>query len=293
MRTVQRSLLGQRSMSLRLVAKSVLKNPGNRGKLVRRALRAAAWQVRKRLIRTPKTITLANSVRFRAYPDCVVSSGLVYADYPEFEEISFLRAHLQRDGIVVDVGANVGHVAMLLSDIVGAANIHAFEPTPVTFRRLVDNWQLNSWPTQTLYNEAVGDRVGTIFIDDTADPTTTNQVEQQERKGAVQVPLVTLDSCRTRWATNSIALLKIDVEGFEPQVFGGAEQFLASDRPKLIMFESLSGTVEPRIAGVLGRTNYRVFQLDCRGRLDLVRCSNQNLFAVPSERADELQQARR
>src|SRR5213083_1969333 len=106
-------------MSIRIIGRSVWNNPGNRDKRVGKLFAALHWQIYKRVIKRPKIITLANGARFRAYPDCVISSALHYADWPEYEELHFCRRHLRRGDVVIDVGANVGHFSLLLADICG------------------------------------------------------------------------------------------------------------------------------------------------------------------------------
>src|ERR1700692_193356 len=103
-------------MSLTLVLRSVWSNPGNRGRRWTRTLRAVEWQLAKRIRQKPRPITLANGARFLAYPDCVVSSSLIYADWPEHKELTFIRRYLNPGDVVIDVGANVGHMSLLLSD---------------------------------------------------------------------------------------------------------------------------------------------------------------------------------
>ena len=73
-------------MSFRIIAQSVFNNPGNRDRKLRKALAACWWQIRKRVTSNPQTMILANGVRFQAYPHCVVSSALHYADWPEYYE---------------------------------------------------------------------------------------------------------------------------------------------------------------------------------------------------------------
>ena len=80
-------------MSVRLVAESVFGNPGNRGQWGQKSLAALAWQVRKRMSGRPREMRLPNDVCFNAYPDCVASSALVYADWPEYHELMQVRGH--------------------------------------------------------------------------------------------------------------------------------------------------------------------------------------------------------
>jgi FkbM family methyltransferase len=221
---------------------------------------------------------------FNAYPDCVVSSSLIYSDWPEYTELSFIRRMLRKGDSIIDVGANVGHISLLLADIVGGQNVFAFEPAPRAFHRLEENWQLNDLSTERLFQVAVGASEGEVFIDDDDHPTTTLRVsDSPSGNRAVPVPLVSLDDYRYLWAGRPVGLLKVDVEGYEHDVFQGCSALLREDRPRLIMFESLSGRLDARLATSFAEHNYAVFQLDERGAPDFVHCSEQNLFAVPKE----------
>jgi len=271
-------------MSVRLIFKSVWQNPGNYRQRLSRLGRAASWQVEKRLWAKPKIVRLSNGARFIAHPDCVVSSALIYADWPEFRELQFIRRLLQPQDAVIDVGANVGHISLLLSDLVGPENIFAFEPTPISFQRLCENWRANNWSAKNLFQAAVGREAGVVRIPDTSSPETKNSlVAANGEIGTVEVPLVSLDECRAHWSGRKIGLLKIDVEGYEAEVIDGADKMLRLERPRLIMFESLGGRVDDEIRERFANTGYAIFQLDKAGHADLTRASAQNLFAVPNE----------
>jgi FkbM family methyltransferase len=273
----------------RIPFRSVWNNPGNIGRRGRRLFDALSWQLQKRISSRPRIIKLANGVLFKAYPDCAVSSALIYADWPEFHELQFIRRRLRSDDAVVDVGANVGHVSLLLADLVDPRNIFAFEPTPVSFYRLVENWKANGWTTEHLFQKAVGRSAGTARIPNTASPETKNAiVSVNGLVTSVEVLLISLDDCRSCWSGSRVGLLKIDVEGFEQEIFLGALQLLNEDRPRLIMFESLRGHLEKKIGAILNAARYSVFQLDECGRPDFVRAAGQNLFAVPQEDAGSI-----
>ena len=224
-----------------------------------------------------------------AYPDCVISSAVIYADWPEYHEIRFIRSRLQADDVIIDVGANIGHLLLLLADIVGPENLHGFEPTPVTFARLRENWRLNSWGVGCLNQLAVGATASKMFIANTTRPVPTNSVQfGLVRSDDVAIEVRPLDAMIEFWRGRRIGLLKVDVEGFEKEVFAGAKSFLAGLRPRLIMFESLDKKIDTVVAESLAAACYRVFQLDGQGRPDFAGDSAQNLFAVPNELEAEL-----
>lgn len=266
-------------MSVRIILRSILDNPGNAGRCGRKLAAAVWWQLRKRVSSQPRVLTLANGARFWAYPDCVVSSALHYSDWPEYHELHFCRRFLRRGQLVFDVGANVGHLSLLLADVIGPENVVAFEPTPVTFRRLVQNFELNQWPNAKLCHAAVGRTCGHIAIPDLAHPVTTNS-PLAAAASKVQVPLVSLNSLIPEYRGREVGLPKVDVEGFEPEVFGGADEFLREITPRLVMFESLTGQPDPVVQKTLTGAGYRLFQLDDAGRALQGDLSAQNLFAA-------------
>ncbi|MCA9083677.1 MAG: FkbM family methyltransferase [Planctomycetaceae bacterium] len=229
-----------------------------------------------------------NGRLFEAHADCVISSALIYADMPEYDELHFVRRHLNADDALIDVGANVGHIGLLLNDIVRAERIFAFEPTPVTFQRLQANWELNrTFGSPRLFQMAVGNDDGEALIPDVSVPNTMNAIVSTEDEFprnfvGVAVPVTRLDSMRRWWHGQRIGLLKIDVEGHEDDVFRGATNVLKQDRPKLVMFESLDGGLSPVVNAVLTSSGYRVFQL-VNGQVDFSRRDAQNLFACPVE----------
>ncbi len=280
-------------MSIKLVARSIFSNPGNKGQKLTRLCRAFLWQGWKRTFSRTIRIKLSNGRRFVAHPDCVVSSALIYTAWPEYHELQFLRRVLSKGDIMIDVGANVGHIGLLLSDIVLPSDIIAFEPTPVTFGRLRQNWVENDFPTEGLHNVAVGREASFVFFPNPSHPDTTNRQLPSDCKTSdvCKTKVLTLDSLRSRWLNGRIGLLKIDVEGFELDVLRGALETLRTDRPRVIMFESLGGKVNSEIESLFESVDFRLFQLNKCGEIDLSETSAQNVFACPREFFQDIQDA--
>lgn len=272
----------------RIPFRSVWNNPGNRGRRVAKLVEAMKWQLGKRAGRQPRNVRLRSGALFKAYPDCVVSSALIYADWPEFHELMFIRKAIDPADAAIDVGANVGHVLLCISDIVSPARLFAFEPTPISFARLRENWVLNNWPTDHLYPMGIGERETTCYVQNTTVPDTTNSIHTAAAADRVPVRVAPLDALVELWQGEQIGLLKIDVEGFETAVFRGARNFLKTCRPKLMMFESLRGELEPEIGEILHGAGYAVFQLSPSGEPQCDRASAQNLFAAPTSRLSTL-----
>src|SRR5258708_1035543 len=130
----------------------------NQGQRVRRLAVFVGWQLWKRIIRKPIAVSLFNGKRFKAYPDCHVSSGVLYTRIPNSRNILFLRKHLS-GGTLIDVGSNVGSVTLLLADIIQDAIL--FEPNPLAAARARENLARNQLDFK-VYGFALSDVNGGI-----------------------------------------------------------------------------------------------------------------------------------
>lgn len=166
------------------------------------------------------------------------------------------RRTLSSGAIFVDIGANCGYWSAFAASIVGPmGQIHMFEPVKRYAQFLREMQQCN--PTLAFFvNEcALGDKceeaVMEIVTDSASNFTNFNvntgsnsllpgfhrQADHLVRKTTVAVK--TLDSyiAESRINIDHIALIKIDVEGFEGHVLDGASQFLAHERKVPLLIE--------------------------------------------------------
>jgi FkbM family methyltransferase len=150
-----------------------------------------------------------------------------------YREETFLRRYLRPGDVVVDVGANFGLTALAAWSVVGPmGEIHAFEPHPRIFSFLLGNIELNGAKSVIkAYNVALGDTTGSVYL---TDYRADDQNAISQNRTCVRVPMSTLDQAIS--ARKHIALLKIDVEGFEKFVLEGAKHMLT--RVDCVYFES-------------------------------------------------------
>jgi FkbM family methyltransferase len=259
----------------------------NRSERIRRLSTFVGWQLWKRIIRKPITVTLFNGKRFIAYPDCHVSSGVLYTRIPNSRNILFLRKHLS-GGTVIDVGANVGSVSLLLADTIEDAIL--FEPNPVAAARARENVARNQLGFK-VYEFALSDTNGEIRFEchgavDVGGHVVVNAPSSQTATRVVQC--ITFDEFLRQHGDPDfpVSLVKIDVEGHENSVLRGMRQFLAEKKPPLVMFEYLQRTNLEETLSFLAGVGYQVFELGPNGpvaatsRVDPL----QDLFACPLER---------
>src|SRR5580658_3113180 len=141
-------------------------------------------------------------------------------------EPSLLRALstlVTADSVCVDVGANIGPVTLALSRLCPAGEVHAFEPTPESFRFLQHNVTANAASNVTLHQLALSDRPGEATIHYNREAAGAALIFDRLVDGVPQVvPLATLDAWAASSGLGRLDLVKIDVEGSELQVLDGA-----------------------------------------------------------------------
>lgn len=201
--------------------------------------------------------------RLRFHPSNI-SSQLWIDPHQRAADLRFLNDYLQPGDVMVDVGANIGETVLTAAIRVGrSGRVIGIEPHPRTFRFLQDNVRLNGVANVELVNRAVGAASGVVrFSDDRRDDM--NRVGA----GDIQVPVEPLDALVPAGA--AIALIKVDVEGYERFVFEGAPQVLT--HTACVFFE-VSG---PHFAAFGYRT---------RDVLDILLASGFRLFRIAGPRA--------
>lgn len=136
---------------------------------------------------------------------------------------------------VLDVGANVGHYAIRLAEIVGAAGrVIAMEPVPATFELLTANAQRAPHPNITLLNVAASDRPGMASIDVPAHASGLPNYYQAKLSdsGGMAVLCMCIDALAL---PGRVSFLKVDAEGHDFAVLRGARELLQRDRPALLI----------------------------------------------------------
>ena len=125
---------------------------------------------------------------------------------------------------VVDVGANIGYVTLLLARAVGSAGrVYSIEPMPDNLVELRRNVSINQLSNIEVLPHAVGAQNGTTRM-----ASGLNGVVRPD-SGDVAVQIRRLDALPIR----DPSLVKIDVEGYELFVLQGAEAWLRRSRPRL------------------------------------------------------------
>lgn len=172
-------------------------------------------------------------LRIRCYPHSPIASAVIYYGLADQAEMRFLLNYLQPGDGFIDAGANIGVYSLLACSVPGV-EVLALEPSSVASRRLAENVALNGLQDRVaVLKEAAGAEVGTARL--TVGRDAMNSVTSDAGASSEEVPMTSLDNLMLQRPHGSIALIKIDVEGWELEVLQGATELLRQHRPALIV----------------------------------------------------------
>jgi FkbM family methyltransferase len=212
-----------------------------------------------KLLRNLKTVISSPSFAFEYVDYCgsrllhgrprrVLPGGIAVSNFSGFSEFHSVGDFVNSNertffttfpfgcGDMLDIGANLGVISLMLAKNRASRNIFAFEPNPSTFAALLDNMRLNNAVVVKPQQAVVSDVDGTIYF--AADPLHrgTASIVKGAQTGT-PVSSVTLDSFIKQQSVQSIAIMKVDVEGYETSVFAGARETLEQRRASVIYYE--------------------------------------------------------
>jgi FkbM family methyltransferase len=153
------------------------------------------------------------------------------------DELSFLSKHTLGDGQIIDIGANIGFVTLVLANRYRDRMVHAFEPNPFTYPTLVSNVVLNGLNNVQCHEMAITDKNGTVLFHAHPYERTTAAIAQTMEGYTTSVSCRTLDDFTRTMGIDHVSLLKVDVEGYETSVFRGGSATLREIKPSFIYFE--------------------------------------------------------
>jgi FkbM family methyltransferase len=153
----------------------------------------------------------------------------------------YLRRHVRPDAVCLDIGANIGLTAVVLSLYSPAGRVYCFEASPRNARYLRRNLELNGIGNCVVVESAVGDGCGRVPFRETdfraGSHVAHGPADAPGEPSVISVPLTTVDAFVEAHglAREKIDFMKLDVEGFEPAVLAGAAGTIEASRCPIFM----------------------------------------------------------
>ncbi len=164
--------------------------------------------------------------------DMGISPSIGVLGWYELRTTELFIEVLRKGFTVVDVGANIGFFTLLAANIVGEeGTVLSFEPEPANFSFLSRSVQRNNFSNVRVYQKCVSDVDGQrmLYLSGTSNKG-THSIVRESGGTSITVPSTRLDTETSNIGVGRIDLLKVDVEGAEPEVLSGALRLLSEDR---------------------------------------------------------------
>jgi FkbM family methyltransferase len=142
--------------------------------------------------------------------------------------------------VIFDIGANVGQTAQKFRAIFPASVLHCFEPGIGSFNTLQSNFagktSIHVWPF------AIGSSARRQEFLENTEPDMSSFLELGatgwgEVKNRALVDVTTIDQFLGEQNIPTVDILKSDTQGYELEVFKGAEEAMRANRVGLVYFE--------------------------------------------------------
>lgn len=159
----------------------------------------------------------------------------------QFDEdsLAIFTKYINSGMTVIDIGANIGATSLLFSQYVGASgSVYAFEPHPVTFQHLLRSLNLSNLDNVYATQTGLGSNKSTASLK--YNPLSTGWssingigVDYQQ---TAEITIDRLDDFVSEQGLNRVDFIKVDVEGYEMEVFRGGEVTFSTFKP-VVQFE--------------------------------------------------------
>ena len=143
--------------------------------------------------------------------------------------------------VVFDIGANIGYYVLLEASILNDQDqIVAIEPEKTNIKDLRENIEINGYDNIDIRQQAIGSKKRTVGLR-VGDKSNLHKVvpDPDSVKSTVSVEMTSIDNLLQQYniVNGDPLVIRIDVEGYETEVFRGMSDLLQSDLPLLVFVE--------------------------------------------------------
>lgn len=219
--------------------KQILSNPHDKSSSIKKILKIIIWKSYQRFIKRDVILTISVQSKLIVPVNSSYGSILIYTNQTsDYNETQLLKRILKQNDVFIDVGANIGYFTMLAASLIKTGKIIAFEPNTSLLSNIQQSLTISNIPKElySLEASAVGATNG--YANFIIEPESElSHLSATSNTRSVKVPIVTLDKYLSKHKINKVKLIKIDTEGFEPDVFKGLSKSLSNSLVDNILYE--------------------------------------------------------
>lgn len=238
-------------------------------------------------------------LRFDCRLSSHISAQIFWDGYYSWNQLRLLDRLLRPDWVYFDIGANEGEQTVFAAKRLSRGRVVAFEPSTLIRDRVAGNVGRNGFTNVTIERHALSDRPGDLPLYRAparyADGSFNDGLATLHPRSAVNaleeiVPVTTLDAYIAGATISRLDVMKIDVEGAEYAVIGGAAATIDRFRPFIILevvdeTNEAAGHTSKQLLDRVRSHRYVVRNIDRRGRLvPPAEAMTHDVLCVPEEK---------
>ncbi len=199
-------------------------------------------------------------------------------------EISLLKKVVVPGAVVVDIGANIGFYASILSSQTGqSGTVHCFEPDEKNFEKL--QVHTRDLANVRINNKAIGPVSGKIRIYTSKELNVDHRTYRPDDYATEkEIESVSLDDYLSQTGNHKVDLIKMDIQGFEMQAVQGMTRTFQNNPHLKIISEFWPYGLQK--AGSSATEYYEWLQ---QKGFDIRLISNSSLEPLTKEKVQELE----
>lgn len=156
----------------------------------------------------------------------------LYKRYTDRFGLKLIKSAVGQGSVVLDVGANIGVLSVLFSDMVGPdGRVHAFEPEALNFQRL--RKRTRNRENISIYPLAVSDRSGPLKLYRSGSLNVDHRTyDDGSGREEAETEAVAIDDL---FGSRRVDLVKMDIQGSECRALAGMRETLRNN-PHAVLY---------------------------------------------------------
>ncbi|MBS1668697.1 MAG: FkbM family methyltransferase [Bacteroidetes bacterium] len=157
------------------------------------------------------------------------------------ETFQYFLSMIPKNGVILDIGANIGMMSTMLAKKFPESTIYSFEPIPSNNKAIKRVMRYFNIQNILLSEIAVGNTNGEIEMvlpvinnskrQGISHVRESNNDEAWNNGEIFKVPIKRIDDLVDLWGNKPVSAIKLDVENYEFEVLNGAKKLIEQSKP--------------------------------------------------------------
>ena len=177
-------------------------------------------------------------------------------------EIELFNQIIPKNGVVIEIGSNIGMHSIPISRICNEGKLFCFEPQRIIFQILCGNIALNNITNIHAFQEAVGDTEEFIDIQSSEYEKSWNYGSFSIEKGfntegkypdtikLEQIKVISFNNFFNSMKLERVDLIKVDAEGYESKILSASNNIIKEFKPFIFIENNSKENFEKVIEGI-------------------------------------------